>query len=696
MTLQAVTPLAIADARAHLRAELALLDLLLERHVLRLRAAQLLDENDFRGLYIADAQIDALLRSASRLIDDDSGASALTAHIDALRGTMRSTAAEDLPLPALQRKLGLDRFEVELLVLAAATELDLRYQTLFAYAQNDVTRKQPSVALALQLLCDSEDERLDRRHAFAPHTPLFRERLVQFVEDPQERDTPLLAQRLRVDMRVADALLGMDTIDPRLAGFARRIRPNPNLDDLHLDASVHERIANLCHPSLDARDDIVFVIEGPEGSGRTRVAEAMAAQLGYASVLVVDPFVDAAPLVRRESLLAGEPVIVKCDGVQPALSLFDRPLFLATNENWRTDAYAIPLPIPAAPARTRLWQDALGDESVDDFANVAHRFALTPAQIARAVAHARAIAASRAPHERALTLDDLRTGAQSQSSRSLRKLAQRVELRYDWRDLILPPRPIQQLRDVCRAVAWQHVVHDEWGLGRRASGRGVAVLLTGASGTGKTMAASIVARELGLEMYRIDLSAVVSKYIGETEKNLDRVFNEAQTSNAVLFFDEADALFGKRSEVKDAHDRYANIEIAYLLQRMESYDGVTILATNLGRNIDEAFARRMFETIELPFPDAAHRERIWRAILGAGAPVAEDVDVAFLARQFELSGGNIRNVVLAAAYAAASVHASVTMQDVIVATARELHKIGRLPSRSEFREHYDLIREGTS
>jgi hypothetical protein len=691
VTLHAVTPLSVADARTHLRAELALLDLLLERHVLRLRAAQLLDENDFRGLYIADAQVDALLRSASRLPEDDPGAVALTTHIEAARAANRAMAADDLPLFALQRKLGLDRFDVELLVLAAATEIDLRYQTLFAYAQNDVTRKQPSVALALQLLCDSDDERLDRRRAFSPHAPLLRERLLQFVEDPQEREAPLLAQRLRVDMRVADFLLGMDTLDPRLTASVRRIRPSANLRDLHLDASIHERIANLV-PQIG---NATTVIEGPEGSGRMRVAEAMVAQLGH-SALMVDPFIDALPFIRRESLLGGDAVIVKCiDGVQPALALFDRPLFFVTTENWRTDAYSISLTVPDVPARARLWRDALGTDDVDS-APVAQRFALTAAQIGRAVEHARAVAASRAPDQRALRIGDLQEGAQSQSSRSLRKLAANIELRYEWSDLILPPRPIQQLSAVCRAVAYRHIVHGEWGLARRAAGRGVAVLLTGPSGTGKTMAASIIARELGLEMYRIDLSAVVSKYIGETEKNLDRVFNEAQTSNAVLFFDEADALFGKRSEVKDAHDRYANIETAYLLQRMEGYDGIVILATNLGRNIDEAFARRMFETIEFPFPDAAHRQRIWRAILGAGAPVASDVDVEFLARQFELSGGNIRNVVLAAAYAAAAANAPITMQDLIRATARELHKIGRLPSRDEFREHYDAIREGGS
>lgn len=207
------------------------------------------------------------------------------------------------------------------------------------------------------------------------------------------------------------------------------------------------------------------------------------------------------------------------------------------------------------------------------------------------------------------------------------------------------------------------------------------------------MAAQILAQELNLDLYKIDLSSVVSKYIGETEKNLNRIFYEAESSNAILFFDEADALFGKRSEVKDAHDRYANIEVAYLLQKMEEYEGICILATNLRKNIDDAFARRMHHTVEFPFPDEGYRERIWQAMFPAEAPLAQDVDFSFLARQFELSGGNIRNVALAAAFMAAENAGEIQMDDVILATARELQKMNILPTRTEFRKYYELLRE---
>jgi SpoVK/Ycf46/Vps4 family AAA+-type ATPase len=206
------------------------------------------------------------------------------------------------------------------------------------------------------------------------------------------------------------------------------------------------------------------------------------------------------------------------------------------------------------------------------------------------------------------------------------------------------------------------------------------------------MASGILARDLSLDLYKIDLSAVVSKYIGETEKQLSQIFHEARSSNAILFFDEADALFGKRSEVKDAHDRYANVEVAYLLQKMEEYEGIVILATNFRRNMDDAFTRRMHYIVEFPFPDADLRERIWKGLFPPNAPLAADVNFAFLARQFEFAGGNIRNIALAAAFLAAEAGHEICMRHFIFATARELQKLGRLPTRSEFREYFDLIR----
>jgi SpoVK/Ycf46/Vps4 family AAA+-type ATPase len=281
-------------------------------------------------------------------------------------------------------------------------------------------------------------------------------------------------------------------------------------------------------------------------------------------------------------------------------------------------------------------------------------------------------------------MSDLHAACRAQSGRKLGALSRKIEPRYTWPDIILPEDSLAQLREICQRVAQRHRVLGEWGFDRKLSlGKGVNALFAGPSGTGKTMAAEIIANELGLDIYQIDLSGVVSKYIGETEKNLDAIFMAAESANAILFFDEADALFGKRSEVRDSHDRYANIEISYLLQKMEAYEGVAILATNLRQNLDDSFVRRLAFTIHFPFPDEADRGRIWAGIWPAETPLDGEVDLGLLARQFKLSGGNIKNVALAAAFLAAEDGGVIKMPHLLQATRREYQKLGKPLSVAE-------------
>jgi len=264
-------------------------------------------------------------------------------------------------------------------------------------------------------------------------------------------------------------------------------------------------------------------------------------------------------------------------------------------------------------------------------------------------------------------------------------LAKKIEPQHTWEDLVLPPDQIAQLHEMCDQMLYRPVVLGEWGFDRKLSlGKGLNALFVGPSGTGKTMAAEVIAHDLGLDLYKIDLSTVVSKYIGETEKNLERIFGAARNSNAILFFDEADALFGKRSEVKDAHDRYANVEISYLLQKMEEYDGLVVLTSNLNKNMDDAFVRRMHFTIEFPYPEAEARRRIWAITFPPQAPVSPDVDLDLLAERFRLTGGNIRNIVLTAAFLAARDGGQIDMQHLLWATRREFQKMGRLVDAHEF------------
>jgi SpoVK/Ycf46/Vps4 family AAA+-type ATPase len=314
---------------------------------------------------------------------------------------------------------------------------------------------------------------------------------------------------------------------------------------------------------------------------------------------------------------------------------------------------------------------------------------LTPEQIATAAEAARQLASSRGDE---VAVEDLQAGARAQNAAGLEHLARRITPRVGWGDLVLPGSVEQQLKAIAARVRQRHTVFDEWMMASSTSrGRGVTALFAGDSGTGKTVSAEAVAHFLGLDLYVIDLSTVVDKYIGETEKNLDRIFVEAERVNGVLLFDEADAIFGKRSEVKDARDRYANVEVAYLLQRMEQFEGVAILTTNLRANVDEAFLRRIDVLVEFPMPDANSRQRLWAMQLQPEVPQAGDIDLDFLARSFELSGGNIRNIVLAAAFEAAASGQPVSMTDLIRATAGEYRKLGRLCVDAEFGPYLGLV-----
>jgi hypothetical protein len=315
-------------------------------------------------------------------------------------------------------------------------------------------------------------------------------------------------------------------------------------------------------------------------------------------------------------------------------------------------------------------------------------FRLAPEQVRRAARVAVSLARleGRAPQG-----EHFAAGARRQNEVGLERLARRVEPEASWGDLVLPQDTLAQLRELAGRIRQRHRVLTEWGMAQPGRGSGVTALFTGEPGTGKTLAAEVIARDLGLDVFMVDLAGVVDKYIGETEKNLDRVFTAAEGTNAVLLLDEADALFGKRSQIHDARDRYANVEVAYLLQRMERFDGLAILTTNLQANLDEALLRRLAVVVEFPLPGEADRLRLWDRHLAPPVPRAPDVDLAFLARAFRLSGGSIRSIALAAAYLAAEAGEAVGMSHLVRATEREYRKLGRLCGREEFGPYYHLV-----
>ncbi len=355
----------------------------------------------------------------------------------------------------------------------------------------------------------------------------------------------------------------------------------------------------------------------------------------------------------------------------------------------KTDLYLkretvkVMVPRPKYVERLQMWRTLIGDfEGID---GVASRFKFGSNKVAAAIEAAKSIALIRNPSAPSLTLKDIYAGCRAQSNPVTHAL--KVISTYKWNDIILPPDKIEQLHEVCNYVKHRATVYESWGFDVHNRGRGLNVLFSGPSGTGKTMAAEIITGELCLDIYKIDLSMVVSKYIGETEKNLNNIFKEAEDSNAVLFFDEADALFGKRSEVKDAHDRYANIEINYLLQKMEEHEGIVILATNLSKNLDEAFVRRMSFIVEFPFPNESSRLSIWKQVFPKQTPLDGHIDYEFLSK-LPLSGGNIKNIGLTAAFLAAEDAGSVQMKHVVKAAKREYQKTGKIIGKDILGKYY--------
>jgi len=525
---------------------------------------------------------------------------------------------------------------------------------------------------------------------------------------------------LRPAGRIAEFVLGEAWDEPGTPGLSLLL-PEPEAPVPEALAALAERMDTFLN---GASERVTFLLQGRTGAGRRTLAGALGARRREPLVLADGRFLTgdgAEPFRRavlREALLQRSPVcftglddVFTEAGSDPAsaqalaellretaapagfslLACGEGPVPWEEPAGWR--AVSVVLGLPSPEESQRLWSAALAvypQAEAPDTAELAGKYRFTPGQMERAAADADAIARWRGLPG----LDEacLTEGCRRQLHHALGDRARLVESVFTWDELILPETSKRLLRSACDQVKHRPKVLDEWGFGRKlAYGAGLSMLFSGPPGTGKTMAAQIVAGELGLELYKVDLSAVVSKYVGETEKNLGEIFREAARSQAILFFDEADVLFGKRTEVKDAHDKYNNMEAAYLLQKIEEYPGISVLATNFLQNFDEAFKRRLKFIIEFPFPDAGYRLALWRAVFPARTPLSPDVDWEYLAQQFELSGSGIKNTAVNAAYLAAGENAAVGMSHLLTALKRELMKSGKLLRREDFGAYYMLV-----
>ncbi len=582
--------------------------------------------------------------------------------------------------------------EFNIFLLAAAPHFDRQFERLFAYLQDDISQKNPTVNLMMTLLGDSLNTRFDVWRCLAPEQPLRKHGLIQFIEPDGRGPASYLANQLTMDYRLIAHLLGNDCPDERLKGLLNTV------PDSLSSGILPEQTRTILTSSDQA--PLVY-LHGTEGHHQaaleiSRVYNVPLLEGNLHQTMQTDKtlwkyLMREGRLQNAALLLTHWESILDEDGQPPAdfwqsVQSYRNPVFLQSRETWepansgRTRRmFRLTIPKRSQPEREELWISALEQYGIrvdrQDIAPLG-KFRLSDRLIAQAVDTAADLASTQG---QPINLDDLIAGAQAHSNLQLGRLAKRMKPDYVWEDMVLPADQIAQLKELCARAEYTHTVLNEWGLGLRSGARsGINALFVGESGTGKTMSAQVIAHQLGLLLYRVDLSMIVSKYIGETEKNLNTIFEQAQSSNAILFFDEADALFGKRTEVKDSHDRYANIETAYLLQQIEDHDGIAILATNLRQNLDDAFIRRLDFVIEFPLPDENYRRLIWERHFPAEVPLGKDVNMAELAKRYVLAGGNIRNVAVASAYLAAADGRVVTMEHIHHAVRREHQKMGRL------------------
>jgi SpoVK/Ycf46/Vps4 family AAA+-type ATPase len=709
--------------QTYLDEEMRRLRLLLQRRVLWLRHLWRHDPlENYQGLVISEVQADWLLAGEDRQAEvrfyrEDPEAADLCRAIDELEKELTQQAqalTEAGTPPALEvliRLFEVTPFERDVLLLCLAPELDPTFERLYAYVQDDVTRKYATPHLALTLF-GGEGE-VDARNGFLPGSPLRRFRLVILEPGPLP-GTAQGTRPMRLDDRTVDYLRGVNRPDERVSDLLRPMSPVP-----------------ISQPHLELVDQLQHFIEsstrrglwppalnliGPPDTGKRAVAQALCNQLGL-QLYDLDVARLPAPgperqevlrLVEREAVLLQMALYLDAANVDSSdktttasiADVIERLgdfLVVGSRERWQGEREMVTLRVPKldANAQREIWLQALAgmDNSLNGHVEaIVQQFDFGPQVITKAVAAGKARASLRTSDDDAEpTADDLWQACREQTGWHLDELAQRITPCYTWEDIVLPEDVFRQLQEVAAQVANRPKVYEAWGFGARLNrGRGISALFSGPSGTGKTMAAEILANHLELDLYRIDLAGVVSKYIGETEKNLRKVFDAAEQSGAILFFDEADALFGNRTEVKDSHDRYANIEVNYLLQRMEDYRGLAILATNRKSALDRAFMRRLRFLVDFPFPDADSRRNIWQKVFPHQVPV-ERLDYGSLSR-LELAGGNIKNIALNAAFLAASEGGPLGMIHIMRAAHQEYAKIDKMVTEGEWGSYYGMVK----
>jgi hypothetical protein len=592
----------------------------------------------------------------------------------------------------LSRRFGLSKFELNILFLCAAAEFDCHFLALFARAQGDASRNYPTFALSLSIFDKPVWD------ALSPERPL---RFWRLIEINQPGAETLATSALRADERIVNFIRGLNYLDDRLAPYFTPIECSESKS--YLSESQQELLPRIFTHWQQVRGKSllpVLQLLGSDAASKQLLASEAAAKIRRQLYRMSPETLPAQPgdlellsrLWERESLLLPVALYIDAQELEMTdthtaatrrfLARSDGLFLLGVREPWPRlprDTYMVDVHKPTVKEQRKEWENIIGGNGTKTAAALASQFNLNLADIEYMGSVAKLNAHAGSPPFAELLWEECCARVRP----SLDALAHRLDPKAAWEDIVLPAQEMDLLCQIASQVNHRSKVYEEWGFADRMNrGLGISALFAGESGTGKTMAAEVIANDLRLNLYRIDLSAVVSKYIGETEKNLRRLFDAAEDGGAILFFDEADALFGKRSEVKDSHDRYANIEINYLLQRVEAYRGLAILATNMRSAMDAAFTRRLRFIVNFPFPCVADRKRMWQKAFPPEAPTRH-LDYDRLAR-LNLTGGSIHNAALNAAFLGAQAGKSVTMRLALAAAKAEFIKLERPINEADF------------
>lgn len=632
----------------------------------------------------------------------------------------------ELTLLKIENAFNMSYFMKTCLIMSLAYEVNKKYTSIFSYINNDKSMSYPNAHIAIKL-CSISTELY---HEIVPYMAelkivkdyIFEEKNIVMIEEKNDIIKPL-----KLNEKFQNVLIKSKNIEYKVPYYFELFKYKNELDELEFNFNIKDEIIKL---SSDIKNQIsyklyekakIIYLKGPEGVGKRFYIRHSLKELKR-NIL----FIDSDILVNKRDEIEGlkKDILREClaenaipclCGVHKIYELekeyssiiysllielknISELIFITSEEeiyemNY-TDCFniiRIDIENPSLNTRSEYLKNSMSKKNLTtggDINVLVNKFSFTPGQIKLAIDHISNKFFSNEVQE--LSEEELYEVFNNLAFTKLSNLATLVRPIYKWDDLVLKKEQKEILKQACNHIQYKHVVYEEWGFNKkRAYGNGVCVLFTGSPGTGKTMAAQVVAKALHINMYKVDLSQITSKYIGETEKNLKKLFDEAKKSNSLLFFDEADTIFGKRTEVKDSHDKHANMDAAYLLQKIEEYEGISVLATNYIQNIDEAFIRRISFIIRFSMPDINERKEIWQKAFPDTIPVEREIDFDFLASKFQLSGSNIKNIALHSAFLAASNNEGISMKHIIDAIRTEYLKVNKILLKEDLGPYYE-------